>query len=178
MRSIRKSCVCVHACVRVHAHMFTCVYVYACVHVCEHMCACACACVCVHTLSDGVQPSLGSGERPSPERGRRTQSPRGAREMLSLAGVHCGPHGSLSNEDPQLSCRPPENFPGRRAVETQSVAPNSFQEEDSVGEGGKSTADVVQLFSRVRPFATPWTAARQASLSITSSWSFTQTHVH
>ena len=29
----------------------------------------------------------------------------------------------------------------------------------------------VQLFSRVRLFATPWTAARQASLSITNSWS-------
>ena len=30
---------------------------------------------------------------------------------------------------------------------------------------------VVQLLSRARLFATPWTAARQASLSITSSWS-------
>ena len=29
----------------------------------------------------------------------------------------------------------------------------------------------VQSLSRVRLFATPWTAARQASLSITSSWS-------
>ena len=29
----------------------------------------------------------------------------------------------------------------------------------------------VQLLSRVRPFATPWTAARQASLSITNSQS-------
>ena len=29
----------------------------------------------------------------------------------------------------------------------------------------------VQLFSRVRLFATPWTAARQASLSIANSWS-------
>ena len=29
----------------------------------------------------------------------------------------------------------------------------------------------VQLLSRVRLFATPWTAARQASLSITTSWS-------
>ena len=28
-----------------------------------------------------------------------------------------------------------------------------------------------QLFSRVRLSATPWTAARQASLSITNSWS-------
>ena len=30
---------------------------------------------------------------------------------------------------------------------------------------------LVQLFSRVRLFAMPWTAARQASLSITNSWS-------
>ena len=29
----------------------------------------------------------------------------------------------------------------------------------------------IQLLSRVRLFATPWTAARQASLSITNSWS-------
>ena len=29
----------------------------------------------------------------------------------------------------------------------------------------------VQSLSRVRPFATPWTAACQASLSITNSWS-------
>ena len=29
----------------------------------------------------------------------------------------------------------------------------------------------VQLLSRVRLFVTPWTAGRQASLSITSSWS-------
>ena len=36
----------------------------------------------------------------------------------------------------------------------------------------------VQLLSRVRLFATPWTAARQASLSITNYWEFTQTHVH
>ena len=30
----------------------------------------------------------------------------------------------------------------------------------------------VQLLSRVRLFVTPWTTARQASLSITNSWSF------
>ena len=29
----------------------------------------------------------------------------------------------------------------------------------------------VQLLSRVQLFATPWTAARQASLPITNSWS-------
>ena len=36
----------------------------------------------------------------------------------------------------------------------------------------------VQSLSRVRFSATPWTAARQASLSLTNSWSFTQTHVY
>ena len=35
----------------------------------------------------------------------------------------------------------------------------------------KRTAQLVQALSRVRLFATPWTAARQASLSITDSWS-------
>ena len=36
---------------------------------------------------------------------------------------------------------------------------------------------VVQSLSRIRLFVTPWTAARQASLSITNP-EFTQTHVH
>ena len=36
----------------------------------------------------------------------------------------------------------------------------------------------VQSLSRVRFFVTPWTAARQASLSITNSWSTPKTHVH
>ena len=36
----------------------------------------------------------------------------------------------------------------------------------------------VQLLSCVRLFATPWTAARQASLSITNSWSPPKPHVH
>ena len=36
----------------------------------------------------------------------------------------------------------------------------------------------VQSLSRVRLFATPWITARQASLSITNSRSFTQTRVH
>ena len=36
----------------------------------------------------------------------------------------------------------------------------------------------VQLLSHVWLFATPWTAAHQASLSITNSPEFTQTHVH
>jgi len=36
----------------------------------------------------------------------------------------------------------------------------------------------VQLLSCVWFFATPWTAAHQASLSITNHWSFAQIHIH
>ena len=36
----------------------------------------------------------------------------------------------------------------------------------------------VQSLSCVRLFATPWTAARQASLSITNSWSLLRLNVH
>ena len=39
------------------------------------------------------------------------------------------------------------------------------------GLGSKDQFSSVQSLSRVRIFATPWTAARQASLSITNSWS-------
>ena len=41
-----------------------------------------------------------------------------------------------------------------------------------------SVISSVQSLSCVRLFATPWIAARQASLSITNSPEFTQTHVH
>ena len=40
------------------------------------------------------------------------------------------------------------------------------------------TLSSVQSLSRVRLFATPWTAARQASPSITNSRSLLKTHVH
>ena len=36
---------------------------------------------------------------------------------------------------------------------------------------GQIKVSLVQLLSRVQLFATPWTAARQASLSITNYWS-------
>ena len=42
---------------------------------------------------------------------------------------------------------------------------------DGVGEISIGKDVVVQLLSRVRLFATPWTAARQVSLSFTISWS-------
>ena len=35
-----------------------------------------------------------------------------------------------------------------------------------------------QSLSRARLFVTPWSAARQASLSITSSWSLLKLNVH
>ena len=41
-----------------------------------------------------------------------------------------------------------------------------------------SFSSSVQSLSRVRLSATPWTAARQASLSVTSSSELTQSHVH
>ena len=40
-----------------------------------------------------------------------------------------------------------------------------------------SQFSLVQMLSHVRLFVTPWIAARQASLSITNSQEFTQTHV-
>ena len=46
----------------------------------------------------------------------------------------------------------------------------SFSFRSTVGSGPLPTVDV-QLLSRVRLFATPWTAARQTSLSFTNSWS-------
>ena len=42
----------------------------------------------------------------------------------------------------------------------------------SIGRCQGCFLDLVQLLSHVQLFATPWTAACQASLSITNSWSF------
>ena len=42
---------------------------------------------------------------------------------------------------------------------------------DPVSRSGIEPSQLVQSFSRVLLFATPWTAARQVSLSITNSWS-------
>ena len=43
---------------------------------------------------------------------------------------------------------------------------------------GHNLAIVVLLLAHFQLFATPWTAARQASLSFTISWKLAQTHVH
>ena len=40
-----------------------------------------------------------------------------------------------------------------------------------------SISNTAQWLSRVWLFATPWTAARQASLSITNSWSLLKTSI-
>ena len=57
-------------------------------------------------------------------------------------------------------------------VNTKYGAPNMVQR-FIIGSCSKETLQFssVQLFSHVRLFATPWTAAYQASLSITNSWS-------
>lgn len=47
---------------------------------------------------------------------------------------------------------------------------------EAMGLGG--TAAVVQSLSHVRLFATPWTAARQVSLSFTISWSWHKPNCH
>ena len=53
--------------------------------------------------------------------------------------------------------------------------PSINKENDTTKSHDSSSS--AQSLSRVWLFATPWTTARQASLSITNSWS-TQTHVH
>ena len=75
---------------------------------------------------------------------------------------------------------------GKKTPNTQTV-PSSCSKRNSFHWGQKFPSTVkafkakapeelralssVQLLSRVRLFATPWTAARQASLSVTNSWS-------
>jgi len=55
----------------------------------------------------------------------------------------------------------------------------SFIQEKFQGEGAYLTVFVViQLLTHVRPFATPWTAAQQASLTFTNLLELAQTHVH
>ena len=61
----------------------------------------------------------------------------------------------------------PGNEPGPTSLQADSLASEP---------GGAETCysaqfSSVQLLSHVRLFATPWTAARQASLSITNAWS-------
>ena len=67
---------------------------------------------------------------------------------------------------------------------------HEFERAPGVGDGqgslaccsprGRKQSDIiehsVQLLSPVQLFVTPWTAARQASLSITNSWSLLKLH--
>ena len=58
-------------------------------------------------------------------------------------------------------------------MRTQSLIKSGCVYENGILEPKvKSLFSSVQSLSRVRLFATPWTAAHQASLSITNSWSF------
>ena len=55
-------------------------------------------------------------------------------------------------------------FPGRKGVRRKCIC-----EDAKVGKPRHPFSQLAQLLSRVRLFATPWTAACQASLSITNS---------
>ena len=52
-----------------------------------------------------------------------------------------------------------------------NIALNMFESIESILRNLIPSVQSVQLLSCVQLFATPWTAARQASLSITNSWS-------
>ena len=54
----------------------------------------------------------------------------------------------------------------------------TLQLKAEAGLQGGARLSSVQSLSRVRLFATPWTAARQASLSITKVPKLVQAHVH
>ena len=58
---------------------------------------------------------------------------------------------------------------GQRSLEGHS--PWGHKELDTTEQQGEDVFSSVQLLSCVRCFATPWTAACQATLSITNSWS-------
>ena len=58
----------------------------------------------------------------------------------------------------------------RLLFERLNVLPEEFSEDKPVNINFKSFFTSVQSFSHVWLFATPWTAACQASLSITNSW--------
>jgi len=66
----------------------------------------------------------------------------------------------------------PENRETRWKVNNgRSKQKRRPREADSLQWCNNSHISSVQSLSRVQLFATPWTAARQASLSITNSWS-------
>ena len=71
------------------------------------------------------------------------------------------------------------HFVGEEVVKNSILQMLSFSQEKFQGEGAYVTVFVViQSFTHVRPFATPWTAAQQASLTFTNLLELAQTHVH
>ena len=75
-----------------------------------------------------------------------------------------GPHGGGGRPVSLGSLAATQPLSSSACFQTCKLCPQFF----SLGEGQLSS---VQALSCVRLFATPWTAARQASLSITNSWS-------
>ena len=76
-----------------------------------------------------------------------------------------GPNLQLSELDRKAS----QEGPG---LDVTTAAPSgSYQGFHQLGESSLKKKVVVQLLSHVQCFATPWIAARQASLSFTISWS-------
>ena len=73
-----------------------------------------------------------------------------------------------------LLCLPPGDLPDP-GIESRSLTSPAltgrFFTTSTTWEATHSTFSSVQLLGRVRLFATPWSAACQASLSITNSWS-------
>ena len=80
----------------------------------------------------------------------------------------------------ELPWPPPGDLPNPGTEPVSPVAPALQVDSLLLSHQGRPymTFSSVQSLSRVRLFVTPWTAAHQASLSVTSSWSLTQTHVH
>ena len=71
------------------------------------------------------------------------------------------------------------HFVGEEVVKNSILQMLSFSQEKFQGEGAYVTVFVViQSLTHVRPFATPWTAAQQASLTFTNLLERAQTHVH
>ena len=70
------------------------------------------------------------------------------------------------------------HFVGEEVVKNSILQMLSFSQEKFQGEGAYVTVFVIQSLTHVRPFATPWTAAQQASLTFTNLLELAQTPVH
>ena len=84
-------------------------------------------------------------------------------------GGNCETYGSLVSKS-TVSSLGNGKIPGHSSLSPVEIMGNYFCR---LGwKASECSFSSVQLLSRVRLFATPWTAARQASLSITNSWNF------